>query len=123
MAKYYSIRVIEASNHAEAVEKVENQEFFEEHPLCDKVMKKETLKSFLDGENSRNESNPKSYWFAVSEHGKSWNECTQVELECDSWADAVSTAYSWASKNNTEIRMSESAGFNNQGHFFHPAEL
>lgn len=38
MAKYYSIRVVNADSQEEADEKVRNNQFDESDPLCDTVM-------------------------------------------------------------------------------------
>jgi hypothetical protein len=37
MKNYFNVRVIEAENHENAIEKVERGEFIETHPLSDKV--------------------------------------------------------------------------------------
>lgn len=47
MAKYFSIRVVEANGLDEAIDKVERGYFDESHPICDTVLNKSNFKRFL----------------------------------------------------------------------------
>jgi hypothetical protein len=44
---YFSIRVVEAENFDEALEKIGYEDFLEEHPLCDMVLTIDELKEQL----------------------------------------------------------------------------
>lgn len=50
---YFSIRVVEATSEAKAVQKVQNEIFNESHPLSDKVLTHNELQRFLNGQKPR----------------------------------------------------------------------
>jgi len=56
--KYYSIRVVEADSYDEAVQKVQDNEFNESDPMCDRVVEVDhldTLEIIASYQNLRSE--------------------------------------------------------------------
>lgn len=63
-----------------------------------------------------------SLWIAMAGQG-GWDKQPQVELKDISWKDAVAKAKKLAKEKKTEVRMSTSKGYNNQGYYFHHQNL
>lgn len=76
------------------------------------------LDSFSIGVYAKGGDTKKTYYYAVATTGKSWDENKQEEFY-GTWKDVVKKAYDVAVKNKSQVRVSESEGFNNQGHYFH----
>jgi len=67
-----------------------------------------------------NNLNKKPYYFASKIEGCSWSDLPQTRAVFCEWADAVELAYELSRLNGScEVRMSESKGYNNQGHYFY----
>jgi len=60
----------------------------------------------------------KTYYLALRTSNKSWDSHKQEEFD-GTWNEAVSKAKQLAKENKSEVRLSESKGYNNQGHYFH----
>jgi hypothetical protein len=61
----------------------------------------------------------KDYYYAARLKSSEWDEQKQEKLPNSTWSEAVLIAKQIAKMNKTEVRLSESEGFNNQGHYFH----
>lgn len=56
-------------------------------------------------------------WYAVKLKGKHWDECPQEKWNSLTWKDAVKRAKELSAEKKTEVRLSTTSGFNNQGHY------
>lgn len=64
-------------------------------------------------------SEKKDYWYAVhSKDMKPWDEHEQHKIENATWAQAVKEVKAIANEKKTEVRLSKSKGYNNQGYYF-----
>lgn len=55
--------------------------------------------------------------------GKSWDEHEQKEFKNVTWKQAVAKAKTIAKDRKSEVRLSKSRGYNNQGYYFHHQSL
>lgn len=58
-------------------------------------------------------------WYAIHKTKGDWDEQEQRTWKNITWKQAVEKAYELAMENKSEVRVSKSSGFNNQGHYFH----
>lgn len=61
----------------------------------------------------------KDYYYAARLKKGDWDEQEQQKIPNSTWDEAVLIAKHVAKTNNTEVRLSESEGYNNQGYYFH----
>ena len=61
----------------------------------------------------------KKYWFACNTpYRKCWENVPQNDFNFRSWKNAVIHAKGLSKLHNCEVRISETEGYNNQGHYF-----
>lgn len=62
----------------------------------------------------------KTYYYSIyTKTGLSWSQEKQYSVDFSSWSKFAEFCKQIAKSQQTEIRASESAGTNNQGHYFH----
>lgn len=65
----------------------------------------------------------KDYYYARWTGKGKWSDEKQVKIPNSTWAEAVTIVKHIAQINKTEVRLSESEGYSNQGHYFHWQQL
>jgi len=67
----------------------------------------------------------KSYYYSTNVNSVIWSENKQFEIKTKNWEEAVfvigilGQTLSEQYKHSVSIRLSESSGYNNQGHYFY----
>lgn len=60
----------------------------------------------------------KEFYFLAIRNQSEWSKNDQYMICAQNWQDAVNTANTISLIHNKETRLSESNGYNNQGHYF-----
>ena len=61
--------------------------------------------------------NNQFYYLAVH-NGNSWDTAQQYMIVAQNWQDAVNSANTVSLVTGKEVRLSETSGYDNQGHYF-----
>ncbi len=61
----------------------------------------------------------KTFYFTIREFGFAWDQTIQKSIDLESWESFASFCNFTSKENGCEVRGCETAGYNNQGHYFY----